>query len=127
MEMEVKDLRIGNIIYLIEEKSELIVKDIILDDEFKELGYYIGLDDGYRYDEKMVKGIPLTEDLLLKVGAFPEGNGMIIERFKLIYKPGYKYWYIIDDLSKTYLTKIIYLHELQNFYYSMQTKELTIK
>lgn len=58
------ELRIGNWVHCSEVDSEWKVQDIYLDNEFIELGHYIGLEDGYRYDPDQIQGIPLTEEWL---------------------------------------------------------------
>ena len=78
---------------------------------------------------KMHEPIPLSEEWLVKSGAEKlEFNTIyVLERFKLIWKESYKYWYVVDYETGVYLSKIEFLHEWQNFYFVMQGKELTFK
>lgn len=72
--------------------------------------------------------IPLTEQWLLDFGARKRMEGVFVyDRFRLIWKESYKYWYVIDETEAAYLTKIGFVHEWQNFVYAMNTEELTIK
>lgn len=92
--------------------------------------------------DEYCKTIPLTEEWLLK----PNRTGLVkklsqhklayvVDRFVLTWIEDYKYWYITDYQTDAYLTKIEYVHEWQNFYFSMQTieyfaltgEELTLK
>lgn len=77
-----------------------------------------------RYD--MLKPIELTEELLLRVGAEDQDGYFQHDRFELRYRKEYKFWYVLDLESATYLTKVEYLHEYQNFYKAMNGKELTL-
>lgn len=73
-----------------------------------------------------VSPIPLTEEILIKCGFKYQLIGLSYGRFNFTWKEKYKYWYVVDNESMTYLTKIEYLHELQNFIYIMDGKELEI-
>jgi len=74
------------------------------------------------------KPIPLTEEWLLKFGAHSrfENSEFIYDRFRLIWKESYKYWYVIDSESLSYLTKIEFVHEWQNFIFVVNDVELKI-
>ena len=72
------------------------------------------------------KPIPLTEEWMVKSKAKKVANTYILDRFLFIWKPEYGYWYVMDLDSLTYLTKIEFVHELQNFYFVMQGEELKI-
>lgn len=75
-----------------------------------------------------IQPVLLTEEWLIKLGAMIIGdNTYTLDRFKLIWKSAYKYWYVVDGHSLTYLTKLDFVHEWQNFYFAMQGKELEIK
>lgn len=79
----------------------------------------------YCIDElKTRKSVPLTEEWLVKSKAEKIANTYHLDRFKLIWKPEYKFWYVLDLDSLTYLTKIEFVHEWQNFYFVMQGEEL---
>lgn len=82
--------------------------------------------DYLSYDE--IQPIPLTEEWLLKFGALKKRTGIFdISRFQLIWKENYKYWYVIDKTKQTYLTKIEFVHEFQNFNFTLNAQELTLK
>lgn len=72
------------------------------------------------------KGIPLTEEMLLTFGfeIKPFSIGLTFDRFRFIWKEEYKYWYVVDTWSHSYLTKIEFAHELQNFILVMNGQEL---
>jgi hypothetical protein len=70
--------------------------------------------------------IPLTEEWLLKFGVTPFDGNFIVDRFRLIYKPIYNYYYVVDKYSNFYYSKVEFVHEWQNLFYSMNGKELTL-
>lgn len=73
--------------------------------------------------------IPLTEEWLLKFhpNALDLSNQIFrVGRFKLIWKFAYNYWYIVDDITGCYMTKLDFVHEWQNFWHIMNGEELTI-
>lgn len=74
--------------------------------------------------------IPLTEEWLLKFhpNALDLSNQIFrVGRFKLIWKFAYNYWYIVDDITGCYMTKLDFVHEWQNFWHIMNGEELTLK
>lgn len=76
-----------------------------------------------------IKPIELTEGMLLICGfeVKPLSMGLTFDRFRFIWKETYKYWYVIDRYSQSYYTKIEFVHELQNFVFTLNGKELNIK
>lgn len=83
------------------------------------------IDEGEEYF-----GIPLTEEWLLKFGGEikPYSIGVTLDRFRFIWKEAYGYWYVVaSDPGGAYMTKIEFVHELQNFYRFTNGEELTIK
>jgi hypothetical protein len=83
----------------------------------------------FGFEIKNINPIPLTEEWLVKTGAkkFNTTPSYISSRFKLIWKEGYKYWYVVDRIDSTYLTKIEFVHEWQNFCFILDGQELEIK
>lgn len=78
---------------------------------------------------KDVEPIQITEDWLLRLGSKKINTNRItftISRFKLIWREDYKYWYVVDLVSLTYLTKIEFVHEFQNFIKIMDGEELIL-
>lgn len=70
--------------------------------------------------------IPLTEEWLLKFGAHKERDKWIYDRFKLFYFESYDYWYVTDHIDNTYITKLNYVHEWQNLFFTLNRRELTL-
>ena len=78
------------------------------------------------------KPIPLTEEWLRKLHTEEEieksvrfpNEITIYDRFLFIWKPEYKYWYVVTSNHKEYLTKIEFVHEYQNFIFSLTGEEL---
>jgi len=124
--MEATYLRIGN--YLIDRDNRLCRVEAIKPDDYKECEYEFeapaisGAITGLPH-----KPIQLTEEWLVKSNAKiinANFQSYILERFILTWKSAYKYWYVMDSESLTYLTKIEFVHEWQNFYFVMQGVEL---
>ena len=69
----------------------------------------------------------LTEEWLLKFRANKVLNVFCYDRFRLAYKKEYKYWYVQDINTLTYLTKVEFVHEWQNFVFVMNGQELELK
>lgn len=105
-----EDVRLGN--YILDDKEIVKVS--------KSLMTYI-LEENHPF-----YSIELTEELLLRVGAEDQDGYFQHDRFELRYRKEYKFWYVLDLESATYLTKVEYLHEYQNFYKAMNGKELTL-
>lgn len=118
--MKSTELRIGN--YLQDAKEKLAPVEGLSKNKIKA---YSGI-----VTEMPLKPIPLTEEWLLKFhpNALDLSNSIFrIGRFKLIWKFSYQYWYVIDDMTGAYITKIEFVHEWQNFWHIMNGEELTLK
>lgn len=76
-----------------------------------------------------LKPIVLTDKILADLGGhiLPFIKGIIFDRFRFIWREDYKYWYVIDNHEETYITKIEFVHELQNFSKFINGKELEVK
>ena len=78
-----------------------------------------------------IKGIDLTEEILLKCGAENKPNScdyILDDWIELRLEDDYWHNPSFDVFVKgTYVTCLGQLHELQNFYYSLNYKELDIK
>lgn len=129
--MELTDLMIGNYVNGVyiddetDEKKKSFCEVLILD----EPNNYISVDSSDRIEEfEEFEGIPITEEWFKKFhpACHIHGNNIVIDRFKLIWKNSYNYWYVVDYGRSVYLTKIEFVHEWQNFYKAMNRKELKI-
>lgn len=130
--MEASELRIGNYVWD-DYSGEMIVSRLDYSTESCYLRKGWSLPSGF-YSLKDVKPIPLTEewfkrfhteDQIEKSVRFPN-EITIYDRFLFIWKPEYKYWYVVTAYHKEYLTKIEFVHEYQNFILSLTGTELTI-
>jgi hypothetical protein len=130
--MKSEDFRIGNIVNHQEYKSILQGKITSISP------YRVGIDNrtGIKLNSENLIPIPLTEEWLLKFHYSSEEieiskrfpNEMTIyDRFLFIWKPEYKYWYVVTAYHKEYLTKIEFVHEYQNFIFTLMDIELTLK
>lgn len=130
--MDIKELRIGNLIehqgkivpvYQIDRKSKTSSK--INDVKFEN-------EDTSEY----FKPIPLTEDWLLRMGFEEVYDSQFRKKFDLISNPriGFDFAKVFDYSTMAgfrhigeYLYHVIYVHQLQNLYNSLTGKELSIK
>ena len=114
--MEAKNLRIGN----------WVTKQYILDEDGKVFDSQIEITD-FMYDEfNEVHEIPLTEEQLIKFGFDKrgyDGNKFDKDIFKIDVRC--MIWGI-GSCSGTGTIKG-YVHEIQNLYFALTNKELTIK
>jgi len=139
------ELRIGNLVIVENEKYRPKLKDVVL--EITEINESMGLDNKnshgiglkhinqkpYTYYERyiqliaFIKPIPITEDWLLKLGATEEMLGhFLLDRFQLIWKESYNYWYVIDRYNACYYSKVEFVHEWQNLYFALNGSDLTL-
>jgi hypothetical protein len=116
--MKANELRIGNYINYI---NETITVD--------------GINDIDVFNSKIgdiplhcVFGIELTKEWLIKFG-FTElsKNVFLYDRFKILFVGKYNFWYVNDKKTNVYLTKVEFVHELQNFVFIMNGTELELK
>ncbi len=71
----------------------------------------------------LIVGLIIARLIIEKSKRFP--NEIIIyDRFLFIWKEQYKYWYVISAHHKEYLTKIEFVHEYQNFIFTLTGQEL---
>jgi hypothetical protein len=111
--MKVNEIRIGNWVYLISKNKWYQI----------ESGHDI--DEGI--DSNDFEPILITEEWLLKFGCEKAKRGFVIDRFRLTYNEQYKFWYVVDDSTLSYITKVEFVHEWQNVYFVLNGNELTIK
>ena len=78
------------------------------------------------YNIETIKPIPLTEEWLTNLGAENYKEFFIHDRFMLQWIKGHNYWYVTDAQFKTYITKIEFVHEWQNLFFTLTQKELTL-
>jgi len=86
-------------------------------------------DTVFDFNDDEIQPIELTEELLLKCGAnksIAVEESFLYSRFRLFWKSSYNYWYVVDSVTNTYMTKIEFLHEWQNFIQVMDENELQI-
>jgi hypothetical protein len=110
--MKIEELRIGNYVTIIPHKENDVMK--IDCEDFKNLLEFKTFD--------RLKPIPLNEEKLLKLGFkekdFEDGKIItVIENNKCI-------GFIINNLSSMVILKSV--HQLQNLYFALNNKELTL-
>lgn len=112
--MKAEHLRIGNLVY--RENSKLInQKNEVYKIE------NVNLQSAQKYEP-----IPLTEEWLLKMGF--EKDGKYYSKGSFHYHEFGHIFIGNDHVSSGHVDALIkYIHELQNLYYALKKKELTIK
>lgn len=78
------------------------------------------------YREDKVLPILLLKSHLEDFGfPYKEQVGLCnVDRFIFRYYPSFQYWYVVDEISWSYFTKIEFVHEFQNFMRVVNGKEL---
>ena len=115
--IQAKELRIGNLVYIFHNR-DVTVKNI--------LNEYINIEESidiFSYHE--LKPIPITEEWLLKFGfeketdvcgfKWSKGNFYILQFGKNAFYCDYSLVFAVD-----------HIHQLQNLYFALTQKELTI-
>lgn len=112
--MEASSLRIGNKVY--RKPHKVWIPFTVRDGEIGE-HYANGCSP-----------IPLTEEILLKCGGekTERANVIIADRFQLNWLEAYKYWYVSDSETVRYITKVEFVHEWQNVFWSLNGQELEV-
>lgn len=122
--MNANELRVGNLIQLIYETNRPTLEErIVRVDRIDEIGVEI-LENGERvfgasYD--VLEGIPLTEEILLKCDWGNYKPNFFNSYFEIDTKGCV--WYCSDFTGIV----IKFIHQLQNLYFSLTGKELSIK
>lgn len=139
-ELRITDVRIGSLIHGIWEEEDEEIDEYI---EKWGIVRVVGLDensslgDGWswmvesRHEEEVemysgFSGIPLTEEWLIKFGAKKFDSDFIIDRFRLLHKSAYGYYYVIDKQTNVYFSKVEFVHEWQNLFFAMNGMELIL-
>jgi hypothetical protein len=123
--MKARKLRIGNYV------NYTVYDDLDLRKKWKETTQINAQDLVWLEENTQDKNheyIDLTEEWFLKFGIFSRlktGVFSIFESFIFIYKKTYDYWYVFSS-SNEYLTKIKYVHELQNLIFALREQELKV-
>lgn len=71
--------------------------------------------------------IPLTDEWLINLGAFEFDNQFIFDRFRIKYRPDYKFYYVLCRETNAYITKVEFVHEWQNVVFALNNQELILK
>ena len=122
--ISINELRLGNSIYFIicdKEDSKL--------DEYKEINVDITDFEFIRDNNSLFEGIPLTKELLLKYGFIQKENEYFFENDTLSISIGVCF-YVLSNLgsgeARIKTRNLKYLHQLQNLYFSLTARELTV-
>lgn len=123
MELQAKDLRIGNLI-------SFTYMGTISEVAFIKRGcvYVKAYKRAFRY--LVLEPIPLTDDILFKTGFEKHSNHFFYRKFEisLMLEEGVTYHFCnLQQGWSAFHVKIQYVHELQNIYFSIMGKELEIK
>lgn len=142
--MKTQELRIGNTIMCQcrgEHKSHTI-KSIWYNDEEKL--YFVELDNGFKCNVNGISPIPITEELLLKIGFKKKRDGYLHysdynDEFSIKFTLGYAFieyanlCFNPEDVTETNygssfeFPNTLHLHTLQNIWHLLTGKELEIK
>ena len=110
--MEANELRIGNVVYYISTKKELLTHLI-------DLPTLKRIEKGNKYN--IFKPIPLTEEILLKCGYIKQEGRYFLCTDAIMQLERY----IDESIYHSILAiEVKYLHQLQNLYFELTGKEL---
>lgn len=85
--------------------------------------FYFKIQQTYNFEP-----ILLTKECMSKIEGINKGKyEYYCGRFIFVYNSKYNLWRVFEKQYDAYLTKIEYLHELQNFWYVMYGEELKFK
>ena len=115
--MESTELRIGNLVQYGANVNTVMTLDNCV--------RVSGCDDWIFADNKALKGIPLTEDWLLKLG-FVDGE-INTANYNLYSFNNHSNTIVIIERDGTELGRCGIVHELQNWFYVITSTELTLK
>lgn len=130
--MEAKELRIGNIVQDIQYKSPMRIVQFYGTTMFELDSPYMDYTD-YRCDADLDKYEPvlITEDWLIKLGAKNTGTEIYLDIDSEYGNTLINYFdrkmFLIDCDGGSIGIEIKYVHQLQNLYFALTGKELTIK
>lgn len=121
--MNIKELRIGNLI----ERNGVLSTIEIINNELDEV-YFLGEDFYYSDFCCNIEPIHLTGEWLQKFGSKPrfQNTEFIYNRFRIVFKESYGYWDVIDNYSLAYITKVEFVHELQNLIFTLTGDDLKL-
>jgi hypothetical protein len=142
MSIELKSLRLGNLVFDDENKIMKVARietkqytewnngdefSIVIEDILKQNSYY----------QSLINGIPITEEWLLKLGfnkQYQKGfigidvhnSDFVLTAPKVMgeWQEGYAYQYYAGNVPK--FRELKYIHQLQNLFYSITEVELTL-
>jgi hypothetical protein len=126
--LKASDLRIGNLVTMLT-KNPKKEKPFFTDEIHK-----IDSNDFYYFDDEVYKPIPLNEEWLFKFGFKYNGFNYDFERF-IFHAQGkkedgsfYNIEFYIRRNRKNFLISLIidYVHQLQNLYFALTQRELTV-
>jgi hypothetical protein len=106
--MEAKELRIGNLIKFPFNEKPIIVSEAVIKYCFE--------------DNKLYDPIPLTDEWLLKLGFKLENNAYWNENVSILGLENDRY--IHFDGGRVFIRTV---HQLQNLFFALKGKELTLK
>jgi len=124
MELNVKDLRIGNLLYGVSDRIETIIG---IEDNGMIKSFVGNMNKGFANIEITdFSGISVTYDNLIKMGFKQLENyneGVLgLNGFRMCEHLGEWQW---NDFSRN--KKVKYIHELQNLYFALTNEELNVK
>lgn len=123
--MKTSDLRIGNLVYF---ENEVQIVSSLHSDNTLRLQKDINSDchGCYKVTDERIKPIPLTEEWMLKFN-FPKDEDNIFKLSKSIFWLDTGFMQVANGYTPLLNCECKYVHQLQNFYYCIFNKELTLK
>ena len=136
--MNIRDIRIGNLIIDKETSESGIIGEVVgtncFTDQITIFTKHEGVTDRYDIGALQAYGIPISEDWLVKLGFsrkdYKEGHIGIDFKTKSLHSDfalRIEEFGIIYELREYFIVTLEYVHELQNLFHVITSQELTIK
>lgn len=128
--MEANELRIGNYVMASYGDDNFKVEKVTAVLNYGINQYY----DGAEFMLDYIKPIPLTEELLVKMGGMTTNDSTWLDFIISSHTPFVSYnhadkcfYFHTAALEDKFSFKVLYLHQLQNLYFALTGEELVIK
>jgi len=119
--MNPEELRIGNLVYL---ENKLIINIQSIFCVGNKLDYIVESTTCNEYGIEDIYPIPITEELLLKVG-FPKHKSTmdLLFDYTVCLERQHNELFVVN-IQSGYIYKIDFMHQLQNLYFALKNNEL---
>lgn len=119
--MNAKEFRLGNYAYVTRSHGKSEMKAAIKQITINYLKTLESNQNNEEFLSRFINPIPLTEEWLIKFGFVKQGRYYRIGKVKITFRDCWRFEY------GGFISKIYYVHQLQNLYFALTDKELQLK